>query len=115
LRFAEQLERNPRCDLDWSWDRVDRRTAETCSGSVGQITTQRKAARRRLSISNLMIVDQAAINTGFDFRRYAMKPMPAKPRIIIAHVEGSGTADTEGEFSGVMSVIKCFATDYGVA
>jgi hypothetical protein len=25
-------------------------------------------------------------------RRYAMKPTPAKPRIIIAHVEGSGTA-----------------------
>jgi hypothetical protein len=25
-------------------------------------------------------------------RREAMKPMPAKPRIIIAHVEGSGTA-----------------------
>ena len=24
-------------------------------------------------------------------RRYAMKPMPAKPRIIIAHVDGSGT------------------------
>ena len=31
-----------------------------------------------------MNVDQAAINAGFDFRRYAMKPMPAKPRIIIA-------------------------------
>ena len=30
--------------------------------------------------SNLMIVDQAAINAGFDFRRWAMKPMPAKPR-----------------------------------
>jgi hypothetical protein len=25
------------------------------------------------------------------FRRYAMNPTPAKPRIIIAHVEGSGT------------------------
>jgi hypothetical protein len=34
-----------------------------------------------------MIADQAAINAGFDFRRYAMKPMPAKPRIIIAHVD----------------------------
>jgi hypothetical protein len=30
-------------------------------------------------------------NVGFDFRRHAMKPMPAKPRIIIAHVDGSGT------------------------
>ena len=29
--------------------------------------------------SNPMIVDQAAINAGFAFRRYAMKPMPAKP------------------------------------
>jgi hypothetical protein len=26
------------------------------------------------------------------FRRYAMKPMPQKPRIIMAQVEGSGTA-----------------------
>jgi hypothetical protein len=31
-----------------------------------------------------MIVDQAAINAAFDFRRYAMKPMPAKPRSIIS-------------------------------
>jgi hypothetical protein len=51
-----------------------------------------KAARRRLLNSNLMIVDHAAINAGFDFRRYAMKPTPINPRIIIAHVEGSGTA-----------------------
>jgi hypothetical protein len=38
------------------------------------------------------MMDQTAINAGFDFRRYAMKPRPANPRIIIAHVEGSGTA-----------------------
>ena len=38
-------------------------------------------------------VSQAAINAGFDFRRYAMKPMPAKPRSSMAHVEGSGTAE----------------------
>jgi hypothetical protein len=44
--------------------------------------------------SNLMIDDHAAINAGFDFRRDAMKPTPAKPRIIIAHVESSGTAAT---------------------
>jgi hypothetical protein len=37
-------------------------------------------------------LDQAAINAGLDFRRYAMKPTPAKPRTIIAHVDGSGTA-----------------------
>jgi hypothetical protein len=63
-----------------------------------------KLAQRRISHAyllapkggsqfNLMIVDQAAINAaGFDFRRYAMKPMPAKPSSIIAHVGGSGTA-----------------------
>jgi hypothetical protein len=61
--------------------------------SIGpNLRPKEKAARRRLPNSNLMIADQAAINAGFDFRRYAMKPMPAKPRIIIAHVEGSGTA-----------------------
>ncbi len=58
--------------------------------------TNEKAARRRLFNSNPMIVDQAASNAGFAFRRYAMKPMPAKPRIIIAHVEGSGTAEMLG-------------------
>jgi hypothetical protein len=40
-----------------------------------------------------VLADQAVIHTGFDLRRYAMKLTPAKPRIIIAHVEGSGTAD----------------------
>jgi hypothetical protein len=54
------------------------------------VRTKEKAARRRLL--NSMIVDQAAINAGFDLRRYAIKLMPAKPRIIIAQVEGSGTA-----------------------
>jgi hypothetical protein len=44
------------------------------------------------SNSILMIADQAATSAGFDFPRYAMKPMPAKPRISIAYVEGSGTA-----------------------
>jgi hypothetical protein len=43
--------------------------------------------------SDLLIVDQPKRNTGFDFRRYAMKPTPAKPSIIMAQVEGSGTAD----------------------
>src|SRR5258706_14414206 len=45
-------------------------TAISCS--------KEKAARRRLFNSTLMIVDQAAINAGFDFRRYAIKPRPAK-------------------------------------
>lgn len=42
LHRAGQLERNAGCDLDRSWGRVDRRTAEACAGSVGQITTQEK-------------------------------------------------------------------------
>jgi hypothetical protein len=42
--------------------------------------------------SNLLISDQAAINASFDFRRYPMKPTPAKPSIIIAQVGGSGIA-----------------------
>jgi hypothetical protein len=41
--------------------------------------------------SNLMIVDHAAIDADFDFRRWPMKPMLAKPRSSIAHVEGWGT------------------------
>jgi hypothetical protein len=60
-------------------------------GSGGCKSRKEKAARRRLFNFRPMIADQAAINAGFDFRRYAMKPRPAKPRIIIAHVEGSGT------------------------
>ncbi len=41
-------------------------------------------------------MDQAATATAadFDFRRYATKPTPAKPRIIMAQVAGSGTAAT---------------------
>jgi hypothetical protein len=62
------------------------------NGSGGFLLRKEKAARRRLFNSNLMIVDQAAINAGPDFRPYAIKPMPAKPKISIAHVEGSGTA-----------------------
>jgi hypothetical protein len=46
---------------------------------------------------NRMIEDQAAISAGFDFRRYAMKPMPAKPRSIMAKVEGSGTPEAKSE------------------
>ena len=42
--------------------------------------------------SNLIILNQAAINAGFDFRRFVMNPRPAKSRNITAHVEDSGTA-----------------------
>jgi hypothetical protein len=44
-----------------------------------------------------MTVDQAAIKAAFDFRRYAVKPTPAKPRTSIAQLEGSGTPDTGGD------------------
>ncbi len=47
------------------------------------------------------MVDQVAINAGFDFRRYAVKPTPAKPRIIMAHVEGSGTAEVAAKTPGL--------------
>ena len=40
------------------------------------------------SNSNLMIVDQTAINAGFDLRRYAMKPTLAKLRIIMPMSRG---------------------------
>lgn len=64
------------------------------SMELRQITSKQKTARRRrLLNSNLMILDQAAINAGFDLRRYVMKPTPAKPRSIMAHVDVSGTAD----------------------
>jgi hypothetical protein len=39
-----------------------------------------------------MFPDQAAISLGFDFRRYAIKPLAAKPRSSIAQMEGSGVA-----------------------
>jgi hypothetical protein len=55
-------------------------------------SAKQKAARRRRLNSILLIADQATINAGFDFRRYAMKPMPAKPRSSIAQMDGSGTA-----------------------
>jgi hypothetical protein len=34
-----------------------------------QLCSDEKAARRRLFNSNLLIVDQAAVNAGFDLRR----------------------------------------------
>jgi hypothetical protein len=61
----------------------------TSNVQVAQTKSRPKAALNLI----LMIGYQAAINAGFDFRRYAMKPMPAKPRSSIAHVEGSGTAE----------------------
>jgi hypothetical protein len=39
-------------------------------------------ALREESFSNPLIVDQAAIKAGFDFRRRAMKPIPGYPIVI---------------------------------
>jgi hypothetical protein len=38
---------------------------------------EKEAAGRRLLNSNLIMLDQVAINSGFGFRRYVLKPMPA--------------------------------------
>jgi hypothetical protein len=68
------------------------------------------SARRRASqFQKLLFQDQAASNAGFDFRRYAIKPMPAKPRIIMAHVDGSGTLDAMGpvQVPGLPDSIPC--------
>jgi hypothetical protein len=45
-----------------------------------------------LSVSRVMRAGDQAKRTAVFLRRYAMKPSPQKPRIIMAHVEGSGTA-----------------------
>ena len=60
---------------------------------AGNSDIKQKAARRRL-LNSILMMDQTNLNAGFDLRRYPTKPTPAKPRIIIAHVEGSGTAPT---------------------
>jgi hypothetical protein len=72
--------------------------------------SKEKPPERRLSIQTrlscdylVIILDWAASNAGLDFRRYAMKPRPAKPRSIIAHVEGSGT-DATGPSTGIENV-----------
>jgi hypothetical protein len=46
-------------------------------------------------LNSILTIDQANLNASFDLRRYAMKPTPAKPKIIMAHVEGSGTGGVE--------------------
>jgi hypothetical protein len=51
---------------------------------------------------------QARRNTLF-FRRYATKPMPANPRIIMAQVEGSGTGATARfvDCGGLVPIYGC--------
>jgi hypothetical protein len=53
---------------------------------------QKKTAGRRSLFRNFRF-DQAATSALFR-RRYVIAPTPAKPRIIIAQVEGSGTEAT---------------------
>jgi hypothetical protein len=61
-------------------------------------------------------VDQARRSDGPPcFRRYVMKPRPMKPRIIMAQVEGSGTAEREGrnvtDKKGTSYAPACFAKE----
>ena len=50
-----------------------------------------KKGRPGGGLFDVISLDQAASSAGFGFRRYAMKPIPAKPTNIMAQVEGSGT------------------------
>ena len=77
------------------------------NAEVVRLMQPKRSRPKAASKFNLMIVDQAKRNVGFDFLRYAMKPMPAKPRIIIAHVEGSGTPPAREPF--VPSTKVCWA------
>jgi hypothetical protein len=72
--------------------RCKRRHEETCATSRNEHTLSQKKSRPKAA--HLIVMDQAAIKAGVDFRRQAMRPKPAKPRISIAQVEGSGTAAT---------------------
>jgi len=57
----------------------------------GRITS--KKAARKAAFRSLEGIAYAALSVIMFFRRYAMKPMPAKPRIIIARVGGSATGE----------------------
>jgi len=75
------------------------------SAGGGVHRMRRRAARARMFPKeeppgggpHSTIVGQADISAGFDLRRYAVRPMPAKPRKSIAQVEASGTPDTGGD------------------
>jgi hypothetical protein len=58
------------------------------------LPTQQKDRPKAVSLYSDRAGDQAMPSGAlFGFRRYATKPRPQKPRIIIAQVEGSGMAD----------------------
>ena len=63
---------------------------ETASRSEQSKKTARKAVS--LQPETLQLCQARESAAPFCFRRYAMKPTPQKPKIIIAQVEGSGTA-----------------------
>jgi hypothetical protein len=76
----------------WTVSRqVGRHVSKVPNPDMAMQIARKKRRPKAASYSNPMIPDQAVINAGFDFRRYAIKPTPAKPRSIIAHVEDSGT------------------------
>jgi hypothetical protein len=56
--------------------------------------TNKKDRPKAASLNPDGDVGQAKRNDGPLFRRYAIKPSPQKPRMIIAQVEGSGMAAT---------------------
>jgi hypothetical protein len=56
--------------------------------SGASIVPKAEAARRRLLNSKLMIVDQAAINAGFAFRRLAIKPIRRSRETLSSFVVG---------------------------
>jgi hypothetical protein len=58
--------------------------------------SKERAARRRLFNSIPMIVDQSAINAGFDSRRQAMKPRPSTWAMMPRGFAGSTAAAPRG-------------------
>jgi hypothetical protein len=73
----------------------------------GSATFKQKDRPKRSLCSSDRAGDQATRSAGpFCFRRYAIKPMPKKPWIIIAQVEGSGTAVVNANSKAVGPVEK---------
>jgi hypothetical protein len=84
--------RKPATSLSWS---VVPTQQSRCGSRLLLNNEKEKAARRRLLLDELLTAYQATRNATPDLRRYAINPTPKKPRIIIAQVEGSGTAEME--------------------
>nr|WP_244608374.1 hypothetical protein [Bradyrhizobium algeriense] len=98
LRFTSQLVSCPGYSrYEARACHITRPSAGLMRSGVARLGRLAKEKGRPMAALNSMTVDQAAINAAFDFRRYAVKPMPAKPRTSMAQVEGSGTPDTGGD------------------